>query len=297
MTSNSDKRQPEKKRRKIEYASKREIDIPASWPITPKLQVWDVNKNRFPDNFFVLLEGSRRSGKSNFMGYLLYHYQDAFDLVVVMTNTDMNNYWQPRVSNKFVHNGWKPDLVAIMLKKQRASILEQKKLEAYGVKDLKKADRILLILDDIVGDRRHIHEDTILNNLAVEGRHSNISVLLSTQEPRAIGTALRNNADVAIIFQQKGKRAKESVIEDFLMFKCENKMQAEDILKTYTKNHDCIIVEMSKLQPGIPSAYFHLPEEITFDKNTQKERVPKYQIGSKYQRALATTIEGSIPKS
>jgi hypothetical protein len=285
MASSSSKIDVPKKQK-----SKNKILIPENFPETPKLTVWDVDAHKLPeDGFFVICEGSRRTGKSIFLKWLLYHYKDLFDLAIVLSETPHNGFWQPIVSNQYVHNGWDPFLIEKLMEEQAKEIEKSMKEKSY------KPRKVLVVLDDIVGDRRHIHEDTTLNRLAVEGRHFKIFICLTTQEPHAIGTALRNNCDIAVIFQQKSKRAKDSVCNDFLSNKLSHRLQADDLLKTYTHNHDCILVEMFNLDPSVIKGYFHVPATMTFDEKTQHVTVPDYQLGSQKQQRLAKTKTGSIP--
>lgn len=295
------------KNSKQEISSNKKIKIPSNWPETPKLEKFDVNAKemRMPDDFFMILEGSRRSGKSIFAKWFLYHYKEKFDLVLVMTETAMNGFWQPLVSNQYVHNGWQPYLVNKLLEEQATQRLKSFEQKSF------KPRHVLLILDDIVGDRNHIHEDETLNRLAVQGRHFFISIFLTTQEPHAIGTSLRNNADAAVIFQQKSKRAKESVINDFLGFKMNYKWQAEALLNTYTNQHDCIFLMMYNLDraddkkmtdgnkeilvPAYASGYYYVPQSMTFDEEKQDVTVPPYVMGCEEQKRLAKTKKGSIP--
>jgi hypothetical protein len=263
-----------------------------NYPEVPKLIIYDIEakENKLPPGFFIICEGSRRCGKSIFLQWFLYHYREDFDLVLVCTETPHNGFWQPIVGNQYVHYGWDSFMVNKLIAEQKEQVKEKGK---------EKARHVLLILDDIVGDRRHIHEDTVLNELAVEGRHSKISICLTTQEPHAIGTSLRNNCDMAVIFQQKSARAKESVCNDFVCFKLDqvdnSKQAAMRMLQTYTNNHDAIIIKMLELKPGIESAYRYLPEYIPYDKRADKVRVPDYQLGSNEQQALARSPSGKKP--
>jgi hypothetical protein len=262
-----------------------------NYPVVPKLEMYDVKdeKNKLPDGFFVICEGSRRVGKSVFLKYLLYHYRDKFDLAIVMSETPHNGFWQPMVSNQMVHTGWNPLLVEKLLSDQMTEREKEKHQHGY------KPRKVLLILDDIVGDRNHIHEDQVLNRLAVQGRHYLISVCLTTQEPHAIGTSLRNNCDLVVIFQQKSERAKKSVCNDFLCKNIQEEWIARELLKNNTHNHDCIIVKMYELKPGVIESYYVLPESVSYDKEADKCKVPEYQLGSRDQKTLAKTKEGKLP--
>jgi hypothetical protein len=278
---------------KIDVAKTTSNIVPENYPQVPKLQVFDVHsaENKLPDGFFIICEGSRRVGKSIFLQWLFYFYRKDFDLVLVFSETPHNGFWQPIVGNQYVHNGWDPFVVEKLLDEQMKEV-EKEKNDLFKVF---KARRILLILDDVVGDRKQIHEDTTLNRLSVQGRHFRISIALTTQEPHAIGTALRNNCDLAVIFQQKSKRAKKSVCDDFLNFKLPVEWMAQDLLSTYTENHNAIAVKLWKLEKEVKFSYTFVPEEMTYDKKNEKSTVPAYQIGSKDQQTLAKTREGSLP--
>lgn len=267
---------------------------PEFYPEVPKLDVFDVTdkENKLPPGFFVICEGSRRVGKSIFLQWLLYHYIDDFDLALVFTETPHNGFWQPMVGNQYVHNGWDPFVVDKLLDEQVKEVEKEKHALIPGNI---KARRVLLILDDIIGDRRAIHEDVTLNRLAVQGRHNRVSVCLTTQEPAAIGTALRNNCDVCVIFQQKSKRSKKCVTEDFLDFKLKGEWMSRDLLDTYTENHNAILVKMCELKHVKTKTYYFVPEELSYDKKTEKSTVPPYQIGSNEQKRLARTKAGALP--
>lgn len=263
--------------------------VPENYPFVPKLKEFDPKEDKPPKGFFIICEGSRRCGKSEFLRWFLQFYKDFFQLAIVCTETPHNGFWQPFVGNKWVHFGWDPYMVQKLLDEQKKDI-EKEKVE-HGF----KAKQVLIVLDDIIGDRKRIHDDRTLGELATEGRHSNISVCITTQEPCAIGTALRNNADIVVIFQQKSKRAKKSVVEDFLLFKLDYDWQARDLLKTYTNNHDCIILKMWVLRAGCADAYRYLPETTTWDCEKDKPKTKEYQLGCKEQQKLAQSKLGRLP--
>jgi hypothetical protein len=279
-------------------AKARQFQIPENFPEPVSLKEWNPESkdHQLPPHFFIVLEGSRRIGKSIFLKWLLYYYRDAFDLAIVITETSFNGFWQPIVGNKWVHHGWKPLLVQLLLQSQE----EELRKEIYSNGRYKKR-RVLLILDDIIGDKAHIHEDTMLNTLAVEGRHSGISVALTTQDAKAINPTLRNNADVAIIFQQKNWRAKEAIWRDFINL-FPNRKSAEEVMMKYTMDHDCIVVENCKLSQEPVKLYFHVAGKKTFDEskiNPKGEkgdsRCPPYTLGSAEQKRLAQTEKGKLP--
>jgi hypothetical protein len=271
--------------------------VPNWLPHTPVLRQWDPQEeeHRLPvdDGFFIIVEGSRRIGKSVFLKWLLQFYADEFDLAVVMTETPMTGFWQPIVGNKWVHYGYNPFLVMQLIEEQIAERQKVENASTFGDGPTPRARHVLLILDDIIGQKR-IHYDDAIQKLATQGRHFYISVVLTTQDPKAISPQLRQNTDIAVIFQQKSFRAKESVYNDFLN-KFRRKDEAVALMNRYTKNHDCIVVEMFKLDSNVTDMYFYLPESVPFDKEADRINAPDYQIGCPEQKLLAQTPRGSMP--
>lgn len=266
------------------------FQMPPSWPVPPKLKEYNptAEEHKLPDHAFIILEGSRRIGKSVFAYWLLYFYRKMFDLAIVMSETAHNGFWQKVVGNRWVHQGYNPLLIMKLVTDQAAQVEEEQKKKGF------KARRVLLILDDIIGDKRHIHDDEELNRLAVQARHMRITVVLTTQDAKAINPTLRNNADMAVIFQQKNFRAKEAIYHDFLNI-FEKKQEAIELLTANTKGHDCIVCEQWKLGQNPTELYFHVSEETTYDKEKDKPTVPDYQLGCKEQKKLAKTPEGKKP--
>lgn len=277
----------------IEFKCKksRPFQTPPEFQPIPVLKEWDPEHkdHRLPPGFFLILEGSRRIGKSVSLKWLLQYYQKDFDLAIVMSETSHNGYWQPIVGNQYVHTGYNPYLITLLVEDQ----VKRKKAEQDSGGRI-KCRRVLVILDDVIGDRKKVHEDTELNRMAVQGRHVGISIALCTQDPKAIHSVLRNNADAVFVFQQKNFRGKEAIYNDFINI-FERKRDAIEMMKRYTKDHDFLIIELYKLNENPEKMYFYVKGKTTFDEKKDSARAPDYQLGSEEQKRLAKTAHGKLP--
>jgi len=56
-----------------------------------------------------------------------------------------------------------------------------------------------VILDDVIADQKAIRWSKNINSFFVEGRHINITVLLTTQYMKGIGPMIRGNMDIAFL--------------------------------------------------------------------------------------------------
>lgn len=175
----------------------------------PDLQEWDPST--LPEGFFVVFEGKRRTGKSTFAKWMLQWYVDKFALAICMTQTPSSGYWQKFVGSAYTFPGYNPTVIQAVLDRNA------KIMKACGGEDSEEAKAVgstLFILDDIVSPE--LFDDELFIKLATEGRHHLCSVIILTQDPKAISPKIRDNCDIAVIFNQKTYRNKETIWHDFL---------------------------------------------------------------------------------
>jgi hypothetical protein len=236
----------------------------------PELGEWDPKG--LPDHFFVVCEGKRRTGKSTFAKWLLQYYMDKFSLVWCMTNTKASGYWQEFVGEAFTFDSWYPSAV-VRLIERNDKIIKQYGEESEASKKLGSA---LIILDDVISSK--LHDDAVFMRLAVEGRHHLISVILMTQDPKAIGPKVRDNCDVAVIFNQKTLRNKETMWADFL--NDIPKKLGFEMVTHYAVEHDALIAVQTNLNSEIKRNFF----KSTGDKTKLTD--PNYALGGPEQRQI-----------
>eukprot|EP00727_Mastigamoeba_balamuthi_P012446 m51a1_g7824 hypothetical protein (460) ;mRNA; f:142993-144637 len=212
----------------------------------PDLQEWDPRS--LPNDFFLVLEGRRRISKSTFAKWLLQWYQDKFSLVWCMTQTKSTHYWDEFVCDAFTFDSWYPSCIAKLIECNDAIIAK------YGETSDKARElgSALVILNDVISAK--VHDDPMFRKLAIEGRHHLISIILMTQDPKAIGPCVRDNADVAVIFNQKTFRNKESIWADFM--NDTTKDLAHAMMAKYCVEHNALMAIQTNLNADITQNFF-----------------------------------------
>lgn len=261
-----------KPRDKKPYDREEEVEeyAPIHTMALPVLAEWDPKS--LPDHYFLVLEGKRRTGKSTFAKWMLQFYQSTFSIVWCMTNTKASGYWQEFVGEAFTFDSWNPGAVWKLIQRNDAII------KKYGEdsEEAKELGSSLIILDDVISD--NVHSDPMFMRLAVEGRHHLISIILMTQDPKAISPKVRDNTDVAIIFNQKTFRNKESIWHDFM--NDTPKDFALALLTQHAVEHNALVSVQTNLNSDIRRCFF----KSTGDKTKLAD--PDYILGGPQQKKI-----------
>lgn len=236
----------------------------------PELDEWDPLT--LPENFFLVLEGKRRTGKSTFAKWLLQFYKDRFQIVWVMTKTKCSGYWQKFVGEAFTFDDYNPMAIRKLVARN------DKIIKDYGPDSpmTKYLASTLIILDDVIS--AGIHDDPTFTMMAAEGRHHKLSIILMTQDPKAICPLVRSNADLAICFNQKTFRDKEAMWHDFM--NDVSKKTSAALLAKYAVNHDALVCIQTNLNPDMKKNFY----KSGSDKTVLED--PEYVLGGPDQKRI-----------
>lgn len=222
-----------------------------------RLELPPWNPEMFPADGTCVLFGSRRTGKSWMIRYLLWQYRYMYRAVIIMTNTKQNKFWGQYVPFKFIHTPYDPYVIAQILDLQKA-LIAQNELNA-GNPAMLINPYIALVLDDVVAG--NMHHDEQLNQLFYEGRHSCMAIFIATQYPKSLPPGVRGNADLAVVFPQESFGEQEIIREQYFNF-FESKWDWIITLMEYTRDHNCIVMNMTdKTVPQIQRIYTHKAED------------------------------------
>lgn len=220
-----------------------------------ELPQWDPMM--FPADGTCVLFGSRRTGKSWMIRYLLWQYRYMYRAVIVMTNTKQNKFWGQYVPFRFIHTPYDPFVIGQILATQKA-LIAQNELNSNNPEMIVNP-YIALVLDDVVA--RNMHHDEQLNQLFYEGRHSCMAIFIATQYPKALPPGVRGNADLAVVFPQESLQEQDIIREQYFNF-FESKDDWAITLMEYTRDHNCIVLNLTdKTVPQIQRIYTHKAED------------------------------------
>jgi len=178
----------------------------------------NFNVNSVPQNAFMIVIASRRSGKSHLITHFLEEYTKKNKVEGVFLFSKTNAGFDGIPSN-YRYNDLEilPSIIDTQMKVKKHNIKAKKK-------DIVKSN-IILILDDMVGSGgmgADMRKNKLLNKLAVNGRHlshdknSNMMVILISQIFTGISPQIRLNTDFLFTTKLQARKERENIINSFL---------------------------------------------------------------------------------
>lgn len=155
------------------------------------LAMFEADESNIPKHPAILFAGKRRTGKSTSADNLMFKVMQHIPFGIVMSDTTMNGFWQKRVPPRFVIQGWREDVLINFVARQ------ERLIEKYGKEDPRTF--AFIILDDVIADQKAIRYSKWINQFFVQGRHINVTVLITTQYMKGIGPMVRGNMDIVVL--------------------------------------------------------------------------------------------------
>ena len=171
-----------------------------------------MNMSLIRPDYTIVCYGKRRTGKTNFVRYFMKCFRCFFPEVYVFTKTKVDKEYYRFVPDKFIFNGYKDKVIQHILDRQED---RQRKLRKRGVND--ENINVLIILDDCIDDNVLKYSETI-KTIFFNGRHLYMSIVINSQDHKAIGPGLRSNTDMVATFPVRSQRDKEAVRENYADF-------------------------------------------------------------------------------
>jgi hypothetical protein len=180
-------------------------------------------------NFSWLIVGSRKSGKSNFIRNILLKkcylggYFNPEHIFIFCPTANLNrDYEALKIPGENIFEGFDKSIIEEILREQERLII------TYG---RKRTPNILILLDDCAYGSA-LHYNSILNKLAMNGRHYRLSFIVAVQTLKSVAPKTRKNLD-ALTFFPNNINEIDAVISEYIPKKYKNKM--EDMLFEYSK--------------------------------------------------------------
>lgn len=151
-----------------------------------------LDKRVFGKNSFSIIYGARFTGKSILLSNLIekfYLGKNGFKSVLILTPSLADKAWNNIRHHRKVtiFNKCNNDLLTDLLHEQEQLVLKKGSSQS-----------ILCVIDDFATQGKCLKA---LEELAVRGRHANITVIMTSQYSRLLSPAIRQNATDVVLFK------------------------------------------------------------------------------------------------
>lgn len=163
--------------------------------------------NQIRPGYTVILYGPRRSGKSLFIRHICQRLRPYFPDVVCFTKTKASGEYFSFLPYDHVIDGLDEDLLLALMLNQRKLKMKESRGEFVGNYNL------LIIIDDCMAEKLRYKD--IFNMIFFNGRHYNITLLVTVQDVKGVAPAATINADMAYSFSLPDRRGRDTVREKF----------------------------------------------------------------------------------
>jgi|694.fasta_scaffold00594_27 hypothetical protein len=196
-----------------------------------------------PNKILVFI-GKRNTGKSVLVIDYLYYNQDMPFCTCISPTDDLNLTFRPHIPSRFIFDSYSPSLIENFVKRQRALKMRKKNaLAGRGDPRYKNIDsRGLLIMDDLLADVEKWKKDPNIAWIFMNGRHADITLILTMQYQMGIPPVMRVNIDYLFICKEVKRTELDKlwknyagVFQTFDMFL--------QILNQATKNYGCLVID------------------------------------------------------
>lgn len=159
------------------------------------------------------------SGKSVLIqNMILNFYLNCFERIYIFSHSiNLDHSWEPvkQYLNKF-YDG-KHELFDHYDQDSLNDIIDAQEEAISYLKSMNKKEmfNILIVLDDMMDDKKAMRNNKILDKLFIRGRHSYISTILSVQKYVSVSPVIRFNTSADIIFKLRSQKDLDALIEEF----------------------------------------------------------------------------------
>jgi hypothetical protein len=184
----------------------------------------------------IVIIGKKDTGKSFLVRDILFHTQECFPIGTVISGTEVaNEFFQHMVPSKLIHDKYKPEIIMNVIRRQ-LGLKQQRNLSKSSSID----PRTFLILDDCLYDASWIREEST-RYVFMNGRHVDLSTMITMQYPLGITPNLRTNVDFVFILRENILGNRKRIYENYAGMFPTFEMFCQ-FMDQCTENYECLVI-------------------------------------------------------
>ena len=154
----------------------------------------------------ICIIGKRNTGKSEVIRSLLYHNKEIPSGIVISPTEMGNKFYGSFCPDSFIHHHFDPELLGRVMTRQRRRVTKYGKIPK---------NNLFLILDDCMYDSKEVCGNTHIKEIFRNGRHFQITIIVTTQYVMDLPVALRSNIDFVFCMRENNVANIERLYRSF----------------------------------------------------------------------------------
>jgi len=179
------------------------------------LEFKEFNISNLVDNPIIVMIAKRGSGKSYLTRDVIYNLSNGKKIPVgsVISETELESpFYKKFFPDLFIHYEIKPNFLSQFIQRQKFMIAKAKAKSKQG----KKVDpSAILVMDDMLADKKAWAKDVAMRKIFMNGRHYKITFILTMQAPLGIEPALRDNIDYVFLYPMDNANQLKKVWDNY----------------------------------------------------------------------------------
>lgn len=207
-----------------------------------KIQKFDPVAS-FKEPFNMVVLGHKHTGKSTFMKDIIYHlHKCQIPRIVVFSGTEDNNhFYSTCIPREYIYSGISMDVLQEIINSQREIVKTVRGIETKLGRGSGIDTRLVVVLDDCMYNKNLLNNETF-RYIFMNGRHSEISIILSSQYLMWIPSEYRSNIDLLVCMRENIPKNRMKLYESF--FGCfPDRQTFYTVLDQLTQNYECLILD------------------------------------------------------
>lgn len=187
----------------------------------------------------IAMIAKRGSGKSWICRDIIKQIKDIPGGIIISPTDKMSSFYSDFFPDLFIHYDYDPKLISGLLYRQEIMIEKAKEKKKEG----KKLDpRAFLLMDDCMSKKASWAKDDTISEIFMNGRHYQLTFMLTMQYSLGISPELRSNFDYIFLlgedFISNQKRIFEHYAGMFPSFDC-----FQQVFNELTDNFGCMVID------------------------------------------------------
>lgn len=174
-----------------------------------KLPIYEFSLNDMCNNPSILIIGKRGTGKTYIANDILKRYESIPHKVIISPTEKGNPFLSEKYPDAHIHSKYDNNILEEVIKRQELILKEiyvKYKNESGGHDEgyflARESAKALIVLDDCLGSKGSWTRDSGISDLLMNGRHREITYILTMQFPLGIPPEMRCNFDYVFLLAE-----------------------------------------------------------------------------------------------